>query len=149
MNMKRKDQIYEIGQGKAAMKFQKTKLGYAPCDWKKYEIGQCLQLKIRAVNMQDNEIYQLLTVRRDYNGVESRGQYRGKEILVKTQFKVKENDFIISKRQISFGACGLVPKHLDNAIVSNEYNVFIPQRGIDIFFFNYLMQLPRAQNLFF
>lgn len=99
--------------------------------------------------MQDNEIYQLLTVRRDYNGVESRGQYRGKEILVKTQFKVKENDFIISKRQISFGACGLVPKHLDNAIVSNEYNVFIPQRGIDIFFFNYLMQLPRAQNLFF
>ncbi|MCS4479555.1 restriction endonuclease subunit S [Clostridium botulinum] len=34
-------------------------------------------------------------------------------------------------------------------MVSNEYNVFIPQRGIDIFFFNYLMQLPRAQNLFF
>ncbi|MCS4470121.1 hypothetical protein JQ038_19990 [Clostridium botulinum] len=39
MNMKRKDQIYEIGQGKAAMKFQKTKLGYAPCDWKNMRLG--------------------------------------------------------------------------------------------------------------
>lgn len=99
--------------------------------------------------MQDNEIYQLLTVRRDYNGVESRGQYRGKEILVKTQFKVKENDFIISKRQISFGACGLVPKHLDNAIVSNEYNVFIPQRGIDIFFLIILCNYLELKIYFF
>lgn len=40
-------------------------------------------------------------------------------------------DFVISRRQIIHGACGIVPKSLDGAIVSNEYSVFTVNEHLD------------------
>ena len=48
---------------------------------------------------------------------------RGKEIKTPSQFEVRAGDFLISKRQIVHGACGIVPAGLNGAIVSNEYAV--------------------------
>ncbi|WSG74538.1 restriction endonuclease subunit S [Rhizobium beringeri] len=57
---------------------------------------------------------------------------------MKSQFKIEEDDFLISKRQIVHGACGLVPRELDGAIVSNEYGVLRARPSMDIRFLSYL-----------
>lgn len=120
------------------MPFSKTK-----------KISQWITLVERPVELEDNTSYQLVTVRRGFAGVESRGIFKGKEIKVKNYFVVHAGDFLISKRQIAHGACGIVPESLDGAVVSNEYNVFVPQKETNIEFFFLIMQLPYYKRLFY
>lgn len=116
--------------------------------WDKKKIGDLVIESPRPIEMQDEEEYSLITVKRRYGGVVSRDTLQGKSIKVKSQFLVKENDFVISKRQIVHNACGLVPKELDGSIVSNEYSVLIPQKNCDIVFFNYFSQQPQVSKSF-
>ncbi|HSI20794.1 MAG TPA: restriction endonuclease subunit S, partial [Verrucomicrobiae bacterium] len=69
-------------------------------------------------------------------------------IKVKTQFTVRTDDFLISKRQIVHNACGLVPSYLDGSIVSNEYSVLTPREGCDIRFFSYFAQQRQVSKSF-
>jgi type I restriction enzyme, S subunit len=62
----------------------------------------------------------------------------GRDISVKSQFEIKHGDFLISKRQIVHGACGLVPAGLDGSIVSNEYSILRGNDKICLQFLNYL-----------
>lgn len=82
--------------------------------------------------------YDLVTVRRGRGGVTTRERLKGRDISVKSQFAVRAGDFLISKRQIVHGACGLVPPELDGSIVSNEYAVLRGRPSIDLNFLNYL-----------
>ena len=79
-----------------------------------------------------------MTVKRSRGGVVERETLRGGEILVKSQYLVREGDFLVSKRQIVHGACGLVPASLDGSVVSNEYAVFRTTEFLDPHFLNYL-----------
>lgn len=119
------------------------------CLWKTKKINQWITLVERPIALEDNTSYQLVTVRRGFAGVESRGIFKGKEIKVKNYFVVHAGDFLISKRQIAHGACGIVPESLDGAVVSNEYNVFVPQKETNIEFFFLMMQLPYYKRLFY
>ena len=92
----------------------------------------------RPVVMEDDAIYDLVTVKRARGGVVKRETKRGADISVKTQFEVKGGDFLISKRQIVHGACGLVPAILNGSTVSNEYSVLRGLGTIDLEFLKYL-----------
>ena len=144
-----KKRIEQIRQGIVPEGYVKDKDGIYPRDWASKKIGQWLKLAERTIVLQDEEEYQLVTVRRGFGGVDSRGSFLGKNVLVKNYFIVKTGDFIISKRQIAHGACGIVPPELDGAVVSNEYNVFLPQDGTNIQMFNLMMQLPHYKRLFY
>lgn len=144
-----KKRIEQIRQGIVPEGYVKDKDGIYPRDWASKKIGQWLKLAERPIVLQDEEEYQLVTVRRGFGGVDSRGSFLGKNVLVKNYFIVKTGDFIISKRQIAHGACGIVPPELDGAVVSNEYNVFLPQDGTNIQMFNLMMQLPHYKRLFY
>ena len=144
-----KKRIEQIQQGIVPEGYVKDKDGIYPRDWASKKIGQWLKLAERPIVLQDEEEYQLVTIRRGFGGVDSRGSFLGKNVLVKNYFIVKTGDFIISKRQIAHGACGIVPPELDGAVVSNEYNVFLPQDGTNIQMFNLMMQLPHYKRLFY
>ena len=144
-----KKRIEQIRQGIVPERYVKDKDGIYPRDWASKKIGQWLKLAERSIVLQDEEEYQLVTIRRGFGGVDSRGSFLGKNVLVKNYFIVKTGDFIISKRQIAHGACGIVPPELDGAVVSNEYNVFLPQDGTNIQMFNLMMQLPHYKRLFY
>ena len=144
-----KQRIEQIRQGIVPEGYVKDKDGIYPRDWASKKIGQWLKLAERSIVLQDEEEYQLVTIRRGFGGVDSRGSFLGKNVLVKNYFLVKTGDFIISKRQIAHGACGIVPPELDGAVVSNEYNVFLPQDGTNIQMFNLMMQLPHYKRLFY
>ena len=144
-----KERIDQIRHGIVPEGYIKSKDGIYPGDWTSKKIGQWLQLMERPISLEDEEKYELVTVRRRFGGVDSRGTYLGKNVLVKNYFCLCTGDFVISKRQIAHGACGVVPAELDGAVVSNEYNVFIPQEGTNINIFNLMIQLPHYRRLFY
>ncbi|WP_061014560.1 restriction endonuclease subunit S [Photobacterium leiognathi] len=128
----------------------KDQAGNAFPNWKRYVLKDILCLQSDSVSMRDEETYELITVKRGFGGVKSRGYFKGKDILVKNQFTIHENEFVISKRQIVHGACGLVPAELEGAIVSNEYNVFRPvDELLDIDYFNRFATTPFMRRAFF
>lgn len=119
-------------------------------DWNSIKLSEVLELQDNAIDMDDEKEYELITVRRRNGGVDSRGRFKGKDVLVKNQFKLNSKQFVISKRQIVHGACGLVPEHLEGAIVSNEYNVFEPvESKLDIEFFNIFATTLLMRKAFF
>jgi type I restriction enzyme S subunit len=144
-----KKRIEQVKNGKGPEKYTPTLLGIRPSDWQLKKIGAAIKSTPRPIKMNDNDKYQLITVRRAYGGVVSRGIYQGEKILVKSQFRIALGDFIISKRQIVHGACGIARLESDNAIVSNEYNVFTMNAGYNLEYFNFSMQLPKAKHLFY
>lgn len=115
-------------------------LSETPHGWEKAPLGKYLKEIRRPAKLTDEEEYQLVTVKRARGGVIEREHLLGKQIKTKTQFFVKSGDFLISKRQIVHGACGLVPSNLDGAIVSNEYSVITDEGGLDLEFLQYLSE---------
>jgi len=120
-----------------------------PEDWKEYELSQLLEVVERPVDMVDDKEYDLITIKRNFGGIERRGKLTGEKILVKSQFQIREGDFIISKRQIVHGACAVVPKKYEGATVSNEYDVLNCTNRLLPLFFDYCVQLPFMRRYFY
>lgn len=114
------------------------RLGACPSGWTRGPLSAHLMEELRPLNMTDDEVYDLVTVKRSRGGVVLRERLKGSEIAVKSQFRLKAGDFLISKRQIVHGACGIVPPELDGAIVSNEYSVLRARPTLDLEFLNCL-----------
>nr|WP_301297923.1 restriction endonuclease subunit S [Herbaspirillum rubrisubalbicans] len=121
----------------------------APKGWVKTPLGTHLKEVIRPVSLDPTLNYRLVTVRRSRGGVDERCELPGAEIKTPTQFYVHEGDFLISKRQIVHGACGIVPPELDGAIVSNEYAVLNTHGDLDSRFLRYLSETTYFQQTCF
>ncbi len=113
------------------------KLGHKPSGWRKVCFGDVLQVVNREAELEDDIEYQLVNAKRNRGGVVARKKLSGKNILTKTQFYIKEGDFLIANRQIIHGACGVVPKELDSSLVSNEYTVMHSKNGMLLDFLKY------------
>ena len=113
-------------------------LGRKPEGWSRVSIGDLLEPVYRPAKLADDEQYQLVTAKRSRGGIVPRAILYGRDIRTKTQFYVEPDDFLISRRQISHGACGLVPADLDGAVVSNEYVALKPKSGLDLRFLQHL-----------
>jgi type I restriction enzyme S subunit len=118
-------------------------------NWEYQKFGDVVSTAIRPVEMDNGTSYQCVTVKRRNEGVVSRGFYKGSEILVKSQFRAKTGDYLISKRQIVHGANGIVPDELNNAIVSNEYLVLQDSEDLDVAFLAIASKLPFMYKAFF
>ncbi|EHK5445199.1 restriction endonuclease subunit S [Escherichia coli] len=130
-----RDSLYPV-----SVKAGKPILGMLPTGWQKLSLEKCLNIEARKAYIQDNQEYDLVTVKRSRGGVIRREHLKGKDISVKSQFYIKEGDFLISKRQIVHGACGLVPKELSGSIVSNEYCVLIGKSGFYLPYMEFLSE---------
>ncbi|MGI2011682.1 restriction endonuclease subunit S [Shewanella oncorhynchi] len=118
-------------------------------DWQDKGIGSILAETRRPVELLDNELYQLVTVKRRNEGVVARASLKGKDILVKNYFGIKAGDYLISKRQVVHGANGIVPESLDNAVVSNEYLVVTDSDEITAKFWTVISKRHQMHKLFF
>lgn len=114
------------------------KLGITPKGWTRFPLGALLRRIERPAKLVDTETYQLVTAKRNRGGIVARENLRGDQIRTKTQFYVETGDFLISNRQISHGACGVVPAELHRAVVSNEYTAFHTSDVLDPRFLNAL-----------
>lgn len=125
------------------------RLGEVPHGWLRSPIGKHLFEERRPVKMDDDTTYDLVTVKRARGGVVKRETLEGRNISVKTQFEIHQGDFLISKRQIVHGACGVVPKDLHGSTVSNEYSVLRVRPTIDLQFLKYLSHSVHFQQTCF
>lgn len=118
-------------------------------EWEEKPIGKILSETKRPIVLEDNQQYQLVTVKRRNGGVVSRGHFWGREILVKNYSQLQAGDFLISKRQVVHGATGIVPAELNEAIVSNEYLVAVGNNEIETEFLTILASLSDMRKKFF
>ena len=120
-----------------------------PEGWQRAPLGQHLIEVRRPVALNADQTYNLVTVKRSRGGVVLREVLSGREVKTPSQFYVHADDFLISKRQIVHGACGLVPANLDGAVVSNEYAVLNSDGAIDLRFLRYLSETRYFQQTCF
>jgi len=81
----------------------------------------------------DEEFVQLTASR--YSGIIFRERKLGKDIKTKKQLTVKTNDVLISRIDLYNGCLGIVPEEFNDAIVTNDFMVLIPNRErIDPFY---------------
>jgi type I restriction enzyme S subunit len=120
-----------------------------PGGWSHTKFGGVLEVIARPMTLDANAKYRLLTAKRNRGGITLRGELLGKEILTKTQFEAKAGDFLISRRQIIHGACGIVPNDLDGAVVSNEYSTLRTRPGLLMEFFRHYVHSPYFQRTCF
>lgn len=113
-------------------------LGDVPTGWRVLPMGKLLKVVQRPVKMVDDDVYQLVTARRNRGGLVARERLTGAKIATKTQFRVNSGDFVMSRRQIAHGACGILPLELDGALVSNEYAVLLPTDELNDAFLRHL-----------
>ena len=141
----------EIEFGLTGKSFQEgiPAVGQSPDGWTQHALKDVLNVVERPAEICDEESYQLVTAKRYRGGIVPRERLRGDQIKTKTQFYVAAGDFLISKRQIIHGACGLVPPTLDGALVSNEYTCLQPSGLLDPGFLNYLAHTRYLQQTFF
>lgn len=132
-----------------SVKVGKPLLSELPKGWEQKSLDNYLNLESRKVNLQNDKEYDLVTVKRSRGGVVRREHLKGRDISVKSQFYIKEGDFLISKRQIVHGACGIVPRNLNDSIVSNEYSVFTAKENFYLPFLEYLSETLYFQQVCF
>jgi type I restriction enzyme S subunit len=120
-----------------------------PDGWTHATFADVLDVVERPKKLNHDATYRLLTAKRSRGGIALRGELLGREILTKTQFEAKGGDFLISRRQIIHGACGLVPAELDGAVVSNEYSTLRARPNLTMDFLRHYSHTPYFQRTCF
>ncbi|WP_301186897.1 restriction endonuclease subunit S [uncultured Alistipes sp.] len=91
---------------------------------KKYplvRIGEFLTRNKTAVTIQDEPVYQRVTIRVRNGGVVPRDEVKGANIGTKKQYVISSGQFILSKIDARNGAMGIIPESLDGAIVTQDF----------------------------
>lgn len=102
---------------------------------KEIAIGDFLYRIKRPIELKPTKLYKLVTVKLAHKGVVLREEKQGRAINSK-MYEVKKGDFILSGIDARNGAFGIVPKELDNAIVTNDFWYFdIDEKIVDKHFF--------------
>lgn len=120
-----------------------------PSGWRRTTFRDLVEIVERPIELDAERIYKLVTAKRNRGGIVLRSETPGREVLTKTQFEAREGDFLISRRQIIHGACGVVPAELDGAIVSNEYATLRTRPELSMEFLRHYSHTPYFQRTCF
>ncbi len=111
---------------------------------KEYFIGDFLKRTKRPVQIKDDVSYKRITISTKHKGIRLRDEKIGFEIGTKKQFLVKSGDFILSKIDARNGAFGIIPKDLDNAIITgNFWTYIVDNKIVDI---NWFLLLTNSEK---
>ena len=94
-------------------------------DYELISLGSFLTRNRTVVNIKDDEQYTRVTVSSQNRGIKVRDVLKGKLIGTKKQYRIEANQFLMSKIDARNGAFGIVPKELDEAIVTNDFPSFV------------------------
>ena len=92
--------------------------------WTTVALGEILTPRRQPVSVEDQQVYEQVTVRIRGRGLASRGKVHGRHIRTKRQFAVAAGQLVTSKIDARNGAFGLVPPELDGALVSGDFLAF-------------------------
>ena len=112
--------------------------------WQKCLYSDILKEVKRTMTWDDNEEYDLISVKRRSGGLFHRDRLLGKDIKTKNLRPAKCGDFLISKMQIVHGASGLVTEEFDEMKISGSYIALVAIYGdmVDMKFINWYSKTP-------
>jgi type I restriction enzyme S subunit len=90
-------------------------------NWKTYRLGDFLERQYDSVTVEDFSKYKRITIKTKGQGIELRDEVEGLEIGTKNQFKVKANQFLLSKIDAMNGAFGIVPEECNEGIITGNF----------------------------
>ncbi|MCS3643222.1 restriction endonuclease subunit S [Salinibacter ruber] len=119
--------------------------------WVDEEIGSLLKRVYRYVDWDDEATYDLVSIKRDSQGMIFRESLKGSDIKTKTLNTLKEADFVISRMQVVHGATAYVSEEFDGMKASDSYIILVPrdEDRIDTEFFAELSKLPYLYHIAF
>ena len=136
-NLKKGMMTELLTKGIGNTEFKDSSVGRIPKSWDVATYGDVVYANMPSITLRDFQDYSPVIVRRRHNGIEIREVKKGKSILVKQQYKAIPDTFLISKRQIYHGSCGIVPKDIgDQSIISKEYLALSTKTSLDVRFLN-------------
>jgi type I restriction enzyme S subunit len=106
--------------------YKMTELGPLPEEWRVVRLGEVFSLvpkQQRAVRIQENQNYRLLTVRLYAKGIVLRSEEQGSRIGTKVLYKTEPQDFIFSKIDARNGAWGFVCPDLAGGLISGDFPI--------------------------
>lgn len=112
------------------------------------KIGDVLAPTFRPVTWDEEELYNLASIRRHSAGLFWRESLLGKQIKVKKLHTLREGDFLISHIQAAYGAMGRVPAEFEGGKVSDMYSILTAKEPdtLDMRFVDYLSQMPKMRH---
>lgn len=90
-------------------------------NWKTVKLGEVLKRQYDSVEINDNDKYKRLTIKTKGQGISLRNELQGVDIGTKNQFRVKSNQFLLSKIDAMNGAFGIIPIECDNGIITGNF----------------------------
>ena len=122
----------------------RTRLPGFTTPWQKVSYSEILKEIKRNMTWDDNEEYDLISVKRRSGGLFHRERILGKDIKTKNLRPAKLGDFLISKMQIVHGASGLVTEEFDGMKISGSYIALVAKsrEKVDMNFINWYSQTP-------
>jgi len=105
--------------------------------WTKVRIGDFLKRSKIPVDILDSTEYKRVTIRIKHNGVSLRDVAKGKKIGTKKQFILRSGQFIMSKIDARYGAFGIAPDEVNEAIITGNFWAYdVDDRKVSIEWFN-------------
>ena len=106
------------------------------------KLGDLIRQRKGSIIINDTEEYKRCKVQLYGKGVVVRDIVKGSEIKTKKQQLCKTDDFLVAEIDAKFGGYGIVPKYLENAVVSSHYFLYeINQTLLDINYFSLILKL--------
>ena len=123
--------------------------GFTKDGWKKLRMKEILERVFRPIDWHADKQLSLVSLRRRCGGLFRRPDMLGSEYKTQDLHELKTDDFLISKRQVSHGAWGIVPSEFEGSHVSKEYAIFVNKDSskLHMSFFAWLAQTPRMIRL--
>ena len=136
-------EFHQLDKSNWCVKRYNTPLMSVGTKYDLYPISALLKRVKNAIDIEDNKLYQQVTVQMHNQGIVLRTQQYGSEIGTKKQFTIKEGQFLISKIDARNGAYGIVPRQLEGAIITGNFWTYTI--NTDIVLPNYLTYLMRHE----
>lgn len=116
--------------------------------WKTYKFKDFLKRSKIPIEIDDTKKYKRVTIRTKHQGVSVRDYEIGKKIGTKKQFVLKSGQFILSKIDARYGAFGIAPNEVNDAIITGNFWAYdVDFSIINIEWFNNFTNSQRFYDL--
>ncbi|MEM9861011.1 MAG: restriction endonuclease subunit S [Myxococcota bacterium] len=112
-------------------------------------VGDVLKTVSNPIEMRNDEVYRLVSIRRRHGGMFDRERLPGVRILTKDLSRAEVGAFAIAKRQVVHGATCIVPPEFRDAALASSYAQLVGTELCHVEFFAKLAQLPAMTNAFY
>ncbi|MEI9918976.1 MAG: hypothetical protein WDO14_09270 [Bacteroidota bacterium] len=94
-------------------------------NWTSYRLSDFLIRQFDTVLVEDFTTYKRVTIKTKGQGIQLRDLVNGVDIGTKNQYRVKTNQFLLSKIDAMNGAFGIVPETCDQGIITEIFGCTI------------------------